>query len=256
MPDEPFRLPGSSKLEHFFNEEIVEIVRHADEYRRMGIGFPGAVILYGPPGTGKTFAVEKLTEYLGWPRYDINSDTIGSTYIHETGMKIARMFDMSISNAPSVLVIDEMESFLSVRAGQHQHHVEEVSEFLRKIPEAVSNNVLIFAMTNVLDEIDPAVIRRGRFDHMIEVGFADRYDIRCLLEERRKQIPIDDKANLDWLSAKLEGHPMSDVAFVLREAGRYAVKNRQNTITDDAFRDALSKLPGEVKKARTIGFSV
>ena len=171
-------------------------------------------------------------------------------------MKIARMFDMAISNAPSVLVIDEMESFLSVRAGQHQHHVEEVSEFLRKIPEAVSNNVLIFAMTNVLDEIDPAVIRRGRFDHMIEVGFADRYDIRCLLEERRKQIPIDDKANLDWLSAKLEGHPMSDVAFVLREAGRYAVKNRQNTITDDAFRDALSKLPGEVKKARTIGFSV
>ena len=108
----------------------------------------------------------------------------------------------------------------------------------------------------MLDEIDPAVIRRGRFDHMIEVGFADRYDIRCLLEERRKQIPIDDKANLDWLSAKLEGHPMSDVAFVLREAGRYAVKNRQNTITDDAFRDALSKLPGEVKKARTIGFSV
>ena len=256
MPDEPFSLPGSSILEEFFNEEIVEIVRHADEYRRMGIGSPGACILYGPPGTGKTFAVEKLAEYLGWPRYDINSDSVGSTYIHETGMKIARIFDMAISNAPSVVVIDEMESFLSARAGQQQHHVEEVAEFLRKIPEAVAAGVLVFGMTNVLDQIDPAILRRGRFDHMIEVGYAGRKDIRELLENRKKEIPIDDRADLDRLAGELAGKPMSDVVFVLREAGRYAVRNRQSTITDDAFRTALAQLPDAKKKKNKIGFSV
>lgn len=256
MPDEPFSLPGSSSLEEFFNEEIVEIVRHADEYRRMGIGSPGACILYGPPGTGKTFAVEKLAEYLGWPRYDINSDSVGSTYIHETGMKIARIFDMAISNAPSVVVIDEMESFLSARAGQQQHHVEEVAEFLRKIPEAVAAGVLVFGMTNVLDQIDPAILRRGRFDHMIEVGYADRKDIRALLENRKKEIPIDDRADLDRLAGELAGKPMSDVVFVLREAGRYAVRHRQDTITDEAFRSALAQLPEAKKKKNKIGFSV
>lgn len=256
MPDEPFSLPGSSKLEKFFNEEIIDIVRHADEYKRMGIEFPGAVVLYGPPGTGKTFAVEKLAEYLGWPRYDINSDSVGSTYIHETGMKIARIFDMAISNAPSVIVIDEMESFLSERAGKQQHHVEEVAEFLRKIPEATSKNVLVFGMTNVIKEIDQAILRRGRFDYMIEVDYADKNDIRNLLEARKKTIPIDDDADLDRLAGELAGHPMSDVVFVLKEAGRYAVKNRVRTITDEAFRAALKQLKGVKKTKNKIGFSV
>ncbi len=256
MPDEPFSLPGSSKLEKFFNEEIVDLVRRREEYRRMGIGFPGAVVLYGPPGTGKTFAVEKLSEYLGWPRYDINSDTVGSSYIHETGMKIARIFDMAISNAPSVVVIDEMESYLSARAGQHQHHVEEVSEFLRKIPEATSHDVLVFGMTNMIKEIDPAILRRGRFDYMIEVNYADRNDIRALLENRKKTLPIDEGADLGRLSGELAGRPMSDVVFVLREAGRYAVKNHLETITDEAFRTALRQLPSAKKSGNRIGFSV
>ncbi|MBQ6455568.1 MAG: ATP-binding protein [Mogibacterium sp.] len=256
IPDEDFHLPGSSKLEKFFNEEIVEIIRRADEYKRMGIGFPGAVVLYGPPGTGKTFAVERLAEYLGWPRYDINSDSVGSTYIHETSMKIARIFDMAISNAPSVIVIDEMEAYLSSRSGWvHQHHVEEVSEFLRKIPEAVEHNVLVFAMTNMIKNIDPAILRRGRFDHMVEVGYADRKDIRDLLEDRKKKLPIDDNADLNKVAGALAGKPMSDVAFVIKEAGRYAVKNRQQTITTEAFEAALRKLPA-AKKERSIGFSV
>lgn len=256
MPDEPFSIPGSSKLEKFFNEEIVEIVRHADEYKRMGIGFPGAAVLYGPPGTGKTFAVEKLADYLGWPRYEINSDSVGSTYIHETGMKIARIFDMAIANAPSVVVIDEMESFLSGRAAQQQHQVEEVAEFLRKIPEANEKGVLIFGMTNVIDEIDPAILRRGRFDYLIKVDYADKKDIRELLEAKKKDIPIDGGADLDRLARDLAGHPMSDVVFVLREAGKYAVKNRCRTITDDAFKAALAKLPGAREARNRIGFSV
>ena len=171
-------------------------------------------------------------------------------------MKIARIFDMAISNAPSVIVIDEMEAYLSSRSGWvHQHHVEEVSEFLRKIPEAVEHNVLVFAMTNMIKNIDPAILRRGRFDHMVEVGYADRKDIRDLLEDRKKKLPIDDNADLNKVAGALAGKPMSDVAFVIKEAGRYAVKNRQQTITTEAFEAALRKLPA-AKKERSIGFSV
>ena len=257
IPEEDFSLPGNSKLEKFFNEEIVEIVRNADEYKRMGIGFPGAVVLYGPPGTGKTYAVEKLAEYLGWPRYDINSDSVSSPYMHETGMKIARIFDMAISNSPSVVVIDEMEAYLTSRSSStaHQHHVEEVAEFLRKLPEAAENNVLVFGMTNMLKDIDQAILRRGRFDHMIEVGYADQGDIRILLENKKEQIPIDDNADLDRVARELAGKPMSDVAFVLKEAGRFAVRNRQKTITTAAFLDALGRLPDSGKVRRSIGFS-
>ena len=77
-----------------------------------------------------------------------------------------------------------------------------------------------------------------------------------MLEARKKTIPIDDDADLDRLAGELAGHPMSDVVFVLKEAGRYAVKNRVRTITDEAFRAALKQLKGVKKTKNKIGFSV
>ena len=110
----------------------------------MGIDFPTAFILQGPPGCGKTYAVERLIEYLDWPSFFVDSGSIGSPYIHETSKRISAIFDEAIKNAPSVLVIDEMESFLMDRANSMNgsgHHVEEVAEFLRRIPEAAQNHV-------------------------------------------------------------------------------------------------------------------
>jgi cell division protease FtsH len=120
-----------------------------DRYKALGIDFPSAVILHGPPGTGKTFAVERLVDFLGWPSFQIDASSVASPYIHETSKKVAQVFEKAMENAPSVLVIDEMEAFLADREmGSGHHRVEEVAEFLRRIPEAAKNEVLIIAMTN------------------------------------------------------------------------------------------------------------
>ena len=143
---EHFSLPGRPMLESFFNEHVVDIIRNSERYKRMGIDFPSAILLHGPPGCGKTFAVEKLVGFLGWPSFNIDSGSIGSPFIHDTSKKISEVFDNAISAAPSVIVIDEMEAFLSARdfsGSSGQHHVEEVAEFLRRIPEATSKNVLV-----------------------------------------------------------------------------------------------------------------
>ena len=150
----PFCLPGRPALEKFFREEIIEIVDHEEEYKRLGVGFPGGTVLYGPPGCGKTYAVQQLTDYLGWPVYYIDSGSIGSKYIHETSRKISEIFDQAAENAPSVVVIDEFEAFLSSREGSmgsREVHLEEVAEFLRKIPQAQEKRVLVFGMTNLLE---------------------------------------------------------------------------------------------------------
>lgn len=168
-----FNLPGREALEDFFNEHVVDIIFNPERYRTMGIDFPSAIILHGPPGCGKTFAVDRLVEFIGWPSYAIDSNSVGSPYIHETSKKISEVFDKALDNAPSVVVIDEMEAFLTDRrsgSSSGLHHVEEVAEFLRRIPEAISNRVLVIGMTNMIDMIDPAILRRGRFDHVIEVG--------------------------------------------------------------------------------------
>src|SRR5581483_1194657 len=162
----PFALPGRPMLEAFFREHILDVIENKARYKSLGIAFPSAVILHGPPGCGKTFAVDRLLEYLGWPSFYIDASSVASPYIHETSRKIAQMFEVAAKSAPSVLVIDEMEAFLAERDIDLGHHrVEEVAEFLRRIPEAAGKEILIVAMTNRLDMIDPAILRRGRFDH-------------------------------------------------------------------------------------------
>ena len=254
---ESFTLIGRPELEQFFNDNIIDIVLHQEQYKRMGISFPGATILYGPPGCGKTYAVEKLSEYLGWRRFDIDSSTIASSYIHDTSKKISEVFHEAIKAAPSILVIDEMEAFLSDRsmAGPSgTHHVEEVAEFLRRIPEAISKGVLVFAMTNMIDSIDPAILRRGRFDHIVEVKMASAEEIAALLKNRFTELPIDETVNADEIAKSLDGHPMSDVTFVLREAGRFAVKRNLDYINGECFDDAVNLLPKK-KERNKIGFA-
>ena len=253
-----FRLPGRPHLEEFFNEHVIDIIFNPEKYQALGIEFPSAIVLHGPPGCGKTFAVEKLVEFIDWPSFSIDSNTVGSPYIHDTSKKISEVFDKALDAAPSLIVIDEMESFLSDRrfgGTTSLYHIEEVAEFLRRIPEAIKNRVLIVAMTNMIELIDSAILRRGRFDHIIEVGMPSRTEVVSLLDFLLGKLPKSDDLNLDQILDVLTGKPLSDAAFVIREAARLAARAGkkqldQNSIT--AAIDSLSK-NGE-EKDRRIGF--
>jgi hypothetical protein len=249
-----FRLPGRSKLEGFFNEHVVDIVLNAEKYKALGIGFPSAIVLYGPPGCGKTFAVRQLVEFLGWSEYSIDSSTVGSPYIHDTARKISKVFDMALNDAPSVLIIDEMESFLSNRGDKAgQYHVEEVAEFLRRIPEASNNGVLVIGMTNMIDAIDPAVLRRGRFDHVVEVEMPSREEVTSLLSALFDGVPKDEDFDLSVATDVLTGRALSDAAFFAREAARLAARAGKSSVDMGSVEAAMKNIPDE-KKKRPVGF--
>ena len=134
------------------------------------------------------------------------------------------------------------------------HHIEEVAEFLRKIPEAISHGVLVFAMTNMIDMIDPAILRRGRFDHIIEVKMASKEEIAAYLTAKFEELPVAEDASIDYIAESLDGHPFSDVTYILREAGKLAVKSGKDFIDKECFDKALSTLPQKEEK-RKIGFA-
>jgi cell division protease FtsH len=259
LPAEPFRLPGRPHLEEFFNEHVVDLVRNEARYKALGIHFPGAILLHGPPGCGKTFAVDALVEYLDWPSFPVDSGSIGSPYIHETGRKIAEVFAKAADAAPAVVVIDEIDAFLAARdnAGHNQHRVEEVAEFLRGIPKAADSRVLVIGMTNRLDSLDPAIVRRGRFDHILDVGMPSQQEILALLQVRMSQIPSEPGLDLPALAQALAGRPLSDLGFILKDACRRAARSGLDQVgqtqIDAALAAAPSRLPEE-KKARRIGF--
>jgi hypothetical protein len=256
-----FELAGRPELANFFNEHVVDIILHRDRYRALGIGFPSAIILHGPPGCGKTYAVEKLVEFLGWPSFQIDASSVASPYIHETSKKVAQVFEKAMDSAPSVLVIDEMEAFLADRdsgAGSSHHRVEEVAEFLRRIPEAVKNEVLIVAMTNRIDLIDPAIQRRGRFDHVIKVDFASEVEVAALLDKLIGQLPKESDVDSKPLAKELAGRPLSDVAFVVREGARLAARSGRDRLDQVSLLTALHATPARDREGgkvqRRIGF--
>ncbi len=261
-PEQPglkvFELPGRMEIASFINEHIVDIVQNRDRYKALGIEFPSAVVLHGPPGCGKTFAVERLVDFLGWPSFQIDASSVASPYIHETSKKVAEVFDKAMENAPSVLVIDEMEAFLADREmGSGHHRVEEVAEFLRRIPEAAKNDVLIVAMTNRVDMIDPAILRRGRFDHIIKVDYASEAEVLSLLEKLLSSLPKEEDVDVVPFAKELAGRPLSDVAFVVREGARLAARSGKDRLNQDSLLAALHSAPARQREGetqRSIGF--
>lgn len=253
-----FELPGRPELATFINEHIVDIIRNGERYKALGISFPSAVVLHGPPGCGKTFAVERLVDFLGWPSFQIDASSVASPYIHETSKKVAEVFDKAMQNAPSVLVIDEMEAFLADREmGSGHHRVEEVAEFLRRIPEAAKNEVLIVAMTNRISIIDPAILRRGRFDHVIKVDYANETEVLSLLKKLLSSLPNNENIDAVFLAKELAGRPLSDVAFVVREGARLAARSEKDRLDQDSLLAALRSAPARDREGETqhrIGF--
>lgn len=253
-----FELPGRKELSDFFNEYVIDFVNNEERYKKLGVSFPSGVILHGPPGSGKTYAIEKLTDFLGWPLFEVDASSVASPYIHETSKKIAELFDKAIDNAPSVLIIDEMDAFLSERGdSDHQHRVEEIAEFLRRIPEASKNKVLVIGMTNRIDSIDPAILRRGRFDHILHVDYASEDEVLQVFAKYLDSIPHDVDLPLAELSKRLVGRPLSDVAFVLREAARLSAKEGLDKISIQNLNLALEHTSArgpELSKKKRIGF--
>ena len=237
---------------------MVDIVQNSERYRALGINFPSAIVLHGPPGCGKTFAVERLVDFLGWPSFQIDASSVASPYIHETSKKVAAVFDKAMQSAPSVLVIDEMEAFLADREmGSGHHRVEEVAEFLRRIPEATKNEVLIVAMTNRVEMIDPAILRRGRFDHVIKVDYATEAEILSLLEKLLSTLPRNADVDAAPLAKELAGRPLSDVAFVVREGARLAARSGKDQLDQESLLAALRSAPAREREGgekRRIGF--
>jgi Cdc6-like AAA superfamily ATPase len=256
MAGDHFDLPGRPEIEQFFNDHVIDVVRNPQLYQTLGIGNPGGIILEGPSGGGKTYAVRRLVEFLGWPEFAIDASSVASPYIHETSRKVSAVFQQAIAAAPSVVVFDEMEAFLGERdGGVGQHRVEEVAEFLRRIPEAIAAGVLIIGMTNRVDLIDPAIRRTGRFDHTIHVGFPERQEVRGLLDTLFAKVPVEDDVDFDHLAGVLAGRPMSDAAFVVREAARLAAKARRMTVDGASVAAALKLAPeGKEKNSHRIGF--
>lgn len=238
-----FTLAGQPELEHFFQEYVIDHHRNRDRYAAMGVQPPNGILLYGPPGSGKTYAVKKLAGYLDWPVFELGVGQVGSPLIHQTSVRLRSLFRQAAERAPAIVIIDEVDALTGVRGGRSQDHkIEEVSEMLKLVEAAATLGIVVVATTNRKEAIDRAFLRKGRFDHVFEVGYPGEAEVAAALEALVSERPRAPGLGLMRAAQRLAGRPMSDVAWAVNEAARLAVKSSKEAIDDICLFGAISKL--------------
>lgn len=243
-----FKLEGRPELEDFFNEYVVDYYRNRSSYEGLEILPPNGVLLYGPPGTGKTYAAKQLAQFLGWPVREINLGNVGSPYIHQTGLRLRQEFELAAQEAPSIIIMDELDAMGSNRnIMDHHHQVEEISELLRLLETSAQKNVLVIGSTNRVESVDPALLRRGRFDYQLAVHYATVDEIMAVLKKELGKRRIDPRLDLRPYAEQLQERPLSDVAWLVNEAGRLAVRHKRKEIDDWCLDQAMKRMAQSFK---------
>ncbi len=161
----------------------------------------------------------------------------------QTSVALRKVFDEAKAAAPSLVVLEEIDAAAAARGPMsHDHKIEEITELLKLVEKASRNGILVIATTNRRDALDPAILRRGRFDHSIEIGYpgADEVQlaVKHLLAERRHA----DMPNLPNIATKLAGRPMSDIEWVVNEAARRTAQAKRDEITEFDLMAAVARL--------------
>lgn len=240
---EKFKLPGRPDLEKFFQEDILDYFYRYNDYQAMGIQPPNGILFYGPPGTGKTHTAKAISDFLKWPIYEIDIGGIGSPYIHQTSKKLKEIFEEAAENAPSIVLMEEIDALGGSRSmSMHDSKVEEIAQLLRLIETASKQGILVLATTNRYHSMDDAIVRKGRFDHVIEVDMPNQKEIVLALEGMLTKKPIAKDLSKEAIAGKLIGLPMSDVSWTVNEAARIAVRSGKTQIDEGCFEEAVDRL--------------
>ena len=239
-----FVLPGQPALQALLRERVLDLLHRPAEYARMGVMFPAGVLLAGPPGCGKSFAAARLAAFLGWKLHDVSVGSVGSMWHHQTSRHLHEAFEAAAADAPAVMLLEELDALAKPRTSDYGHGptVDEVNTLLRLIESARHRRLLVVGTTNRLDAIDPAMRRRGRFDHIVVLDFPDEAGVAEML-----RLQLDGRphaATLDVASAahRLTRRPASDIAWVVDEAARLAVLGGSAVINDINLARALNGL--------------
>jgi len=213
-------------------QDLVESVEwpltYARLFRHMGATPPKGILLYGPPGTGKTMLARAVATESQANFISIKGPEFLSKWVGESEKAVRDTFRRARQAAPSVVFLDEIDSIAPTRAGgSSDSHVTErvISQILTELDGLEPlNSVIVIAATNRPDIIDPALLRPGRFDRMVEVGLPDETTRLAILKVHSKNKPMAEDVNLEDLAKKTDRYSGADLAAIANEAVMLAIR--------------------------------
>ena len=251
---------GLESLKEELREAIEWPIKHKDAFDYVGVDTPKGILLHGPTGTGKTLiakAVAKMTES---NFISIKGPELLSKWVGESEKGVREIFRKARLAAPCIIFLDEVDALVPRRGGSSDSHVTEnvVSQILTEIDGLEElHNVLIIGATNRLDIVDPAILRPGRFDRIIEVPLPDAKGRSNIFKIHTKKKPLAKDVDLEKIVERTDGFSGAEIAAIANRAGITALKRYVNgksssvkeiEITQNDLIDAIRKVKPKISR--------
>ncbi|MBR7037891.1 MAG: ATP-dependent zinc metalloprotease FtsH, partial [Oscillospiraceae bacterium] len=242
--------------EKFEMAEVVDFLKNPRKYTEVGARIPKGVLLLGPPGTGKTLLARAVAGEAGCPFYPISGSDFVEMFVGVGASRVRDLFETAKKNAPSIIFIDEIDAVGRHRGaglgGGHDEREQTLNQLLVEMDGFEGNeSVIVIAATNRRDILDPALLRPGRFDRQIVVGYPDIKGREDILKVHTKNKPLAPDVNLSDIAKTTVGFTGADLENLCNEAALLAARNDRKAITNRDIAEATIKVvAGPEKKSR------
>ncbi len=238
--------------------EIVEFLKEPKKFVELGARIPKGVLLVGPPGTGKTLLAKAVSGEAGVPFFSISGSDFVEMFVGVGASRVRDLFEQAKKNAPCIIFIDEIDAVGRHRGaglgGGHDEREQTLNQLLVEMDGfGINEGVIILAATNRPDILDPALLRPGRFDRRVVVGYPDIKGREEILKVHSRGKPLGSDVDLKDLAKSTPGFTGADLENLLNESALLAARKGRKEITMEEIKEATFKVVvGPEKKSRVM----
>ncbi|MCI7086076.1 ATP-dependent zinc metalloprotease FtsH [bacterium] len=239
-------------------QEIVEFLKAPDKFNTLGARIPKGVLLVGPPGTGKTLLARAVAGEAGVPFFSISGSDFVEMFVGVGASRVRDLFEQAKKNSPCIIFIDEIDAVGRQRGtglgGGHDEREQTLNQLLVEMDGFGANEgVIMIAATNRPDILDPALMRPGRFDRQVVVGYPDINGREAILKVHARKKPLAPDVNLKTVAKTTAGFTGADLENLLNEAALLAARKNKKAITMEELEEASIKVVvGAEKKSKVM----
>ena len=246
-PKESFKEIGGLKKEINEVKEVIELpLKKPELFKRVGISPPKGILSHGPPGTGKTLLAKAVAHSTNATFIEVVGSELVQKFIGEGAKLVKDIFILARKKSPAIIFIDEIDALAATRMDTGTSGEREVNRtFMQLLAEVDGfkhlDNVKIIGATNRLDILDPAIIRPGRLDRLIEVGLPDEKGRLEILKVHTKRMNLQN-ISLKYISNLMTDFSGAEIRAACTESGFFAIRENRDHVTKNDFEKAIEKV--------------
>jgi cell division protease FtsH len=236
-------------------EEVVEFMRDAKRFTRLGARIPKGILLYGPPGTGKTLLAKAIAKESGASFYSSSAAAFVEMFAGLGAARIRKLFAEARKNEPAIVFIDELDAVGTARQGGgfHREHDQTLNQLLVELDGfAGRENVIVMGASNRLQDLDPALLRPGRFDRQVHVSPPDLAGREAILRVHTRSKPLAADVDLATLARRTAGLTGAELANIANEAAIFAARRAEQHVYMKDFDGAMERVLTGLQKRRIV----